>query len=66
MSFTGVFGLVLLGVLAIALLGPSKLPAGVEQIWLMVTNFRRSQNQQPQLTIEQARVPVGAQREPAV
>ncbi len=56
MSFTGVFGLVLLGVVAIALLGPSKLPAGVEQIWLMITNFRRSQNQQPQLTMEQARV----------
>jgi sec-independent protein translocase protein TatC len=56
MSFTGVFGLVLLGVVAIALLGPSKLPAGVEQIWLMITNFRRSQNQQPQLSMEQARV----------
>jgi sec-independent protein translocase protein TatC len=56
MSFTGVFGLVLLGVVAIALLGPSKLPAGVEQIWLMITNFRRSQNQLPQLNMEQARV----------
>jgi sec-independent protein translocase protein TatC len=56
MSFTGVFGLVMLGIVAIALLGPSKLPAGVEQVWLMVTNFRRSQNQLPPWTIEQARV----------
>jgi sec-independent protein translocase protein TatC len=55
MSFTGVFGLVLLGILAIALLGPSKLPAGVEQLWLMLTNFRRSQAEQPPLTLEQAR-----------
>jgi sec-independent protein translocase protein TatC len=56
MSFTGIFGLVLLGVIAIALLGPSKLPAGVEQIWLMISNLRRSQSQLPPLNIEQARV----------
>ncbi len=55
MSFTGVLGLVLLGIVAIALLGPSKLPAGVEQVWLMLTNFRRSQQELPLLTLEQAR-----------
>src|SRR5512135_1218631 len=55
MSFTGVLGLVLLGIVAIALLGPSKLPAGVEQVWLMLTNFRRSQQELPLLTLDQAR-----------
>ena len=55
MSFTGAFGLVLLGIVAIALLGPSKLPAGVEQLWLMLTNFRRSQAELPMLSLDQAR-----------
>lgn len=55
MSFTGIFGLVILVIVAIALLGPSKLPAGIEQLWLSITNFRRQQNEQPILTIEQAR-----------
>ena len=55
MSFTGAFGLVLLGIVAIALLGPSKLPGGVEQLWLMLTNFRRSQSELPLLTLDQAR-----------
>jgi sec-independent protein translocase protein TatC len=55
MSFTGVFGLVLLVIVGIALLGPSKLPMGVEQLWLMLTNFRRSQAELPPITLEQAR-----------
>jgi sec-independent protein translocase protein TatC len=55
MSFTGVFGLILLAIVALALLGPSKLPAGIEQLWLMITNFRRSQADQDPLTLEQAR-----------
>jgi sec-independent protein translocase protein TatC len=55
MSFTGIFGLVMLIIVAIALLGPSKLPTGAEQLWLMLTNFRRSQAELPQLTLEQAR-----------
>jgi sec-independent protein translocase protein TatC len=55
MSFTGIFGLVLLVIAAIALLGPSKLPAGVEQLWLAITNFRRQQNELPTLTLDQAR-----------
>ena len=55
MSFTGVFGLILLAIIALALLGPSKLPAGIEQLWLMLTNFRRSQADQDPLTLEQAR-----------
>jgi sec-independent protein translocase protein TatC len=55
MSFTGVFGLVILAIVALALLGPSKLPAGMEQMWLVLTNFRRSGSENPPLTIEQAR-----------
>lgn len=55
MSFTGVFGLVLLVIVALALLGPRKLPAGIEQLWLMLTNLRNSQADLPPLTLEQAR-----------
>lgn len=55
MSFTGVFGLVLLAIISLALLGPSKLPAGIEQLWLMLTNFRRSQAELEPLTLELAR-----------
>lgn len=55
MSFTGVFGLVLLGIMALALLGPRKLPSGIEQLWLMLTNLRNSQADLPPLTLEQAR-----------
>jgi sec-independent protein translocase protein TatC len=55
MSFTGVFGLVLIVIIAIALLGPNKLPTGLEQLWLMLGNMRRSQADLPQLTLEQAR-----------
>lgn len=55
MSFSGVFGLVLLAILAIALLGPRTLPRGMEELWLMLTNFRRSQADVPPLTLAQAR-----------
>ncbi len=55
MSFTGILGLVLVIIAAIALLGPSKLPTGIEQLWLSITNFRRQQNEQPTLTLAQAR-----------
>ncbi len=55
MSFTGVFGFVILIIIAIALLGPSKLPRGIEQLWLMLTNFRRSQAEQEPLTLDAAR-----------
>lgn len=55
MSFTGVFGLVLLLIVALALLGPRKLPSGIEQIWLMLTNLRRSQVDLEPLTLAQAR-----------
>ena len=54
MSFTGVFGLVLLAIVAMALFGPSKLPRGIEGAWLMLTNFRRSQTDLDPLTMEQA------------
>jgi sec-independent protein translocase protein TatC len=55
MSFTGVFGIVLVAIIALALLGPRKLPAGVEQVWLMLTNLRRSQQDLEPLSLEQAR-----------
>jgi len=55
MSFTGVFGLVMMAIIGIALIGPNKLPAGAEQAWLMLTNLRRSQADLPPLSIEQAR-----------
>jgi len=55
MSFTGVFGLIILAIVALALLGPGKLPAGLEQMWLVLTNFRRSGDESPPLTLEQAR-----------
>src|SRR5512142_2614648 len=55
MTFTGALGMVVLIILAIAVLGPAKLPAAVEQLWLTLMNFRRSQAEQPPLTLEQAR-----------
>ncbi len=55
MSFTGVFGLILLGIIAVALLGPSKLPAGIEQLWLMISNMRNSQRDIPPMTLQEAR-----------
>jgi sec-independent protein translocase protein TatC len=55
MSFTGVFGLVLVIVIAISVIGPRKLPAGLEQIWLLLTNLRMSNAELPPLTLEQAR-----------
>jgi sec-independent protein translocase protein TatC len=55
MSFTGVFGLVLMAIVAIALIGPRKLPSGLEQLWLLLTNLRLSSAELPPLTLEQAR-----------
>jgi sec-independent protein translocase protein TatC len=55
MSFTGVFGLIIMAIVALALVGPSKLPAGLEQLWLVLTNFRRSSSESPPLTLEQGR-----------
>ena len=47
MSFTGVFGLVLLIVIAISIIGPRKLPQGIEQLWLLLTNLRTHQRRTP-------------------
>jgi len=55
MSFTGVFGLVLVAIMAIALIGPRKLPSGLEQLALLLTNLRMSSAELPPLTMEQAR-----------
>ena len=55
MSFTGIFGLVLLLIIAISIIGPRKLPQGLEQLWLLLTNLRLSNGELPPLTMEQAR-----------
>ena len=55
MSFTGVFGLVLLLIIAISIIGPRKLPEGLEQAWLLLTNVRLSNSELPPLTLAQAR-----------
>jgi sec-independent protein translocase protein TatC len=55
MSITGVFGLVLLLIIAISIIGPRKLPQGIEQVWLLLTNLRLTNAELPPLTLEQAR-----------
>jgi len=55
MSVTGVFGLVLLLIIAISIIGPRKLPQGLEQLWLLLTNLRLTNGELPPLTLEQAR-----------
>ncbi len=47
MSVTGVFGLVLLLIIAISIIGPRKLPQGLEQLWLLLTNLRLSNGESP-------------------
>src|SRR5512136_3152034 len=55
MSVTGVFGLVLLLIIAISIIGPRKLPQGIQQLWLLLTNLRLTNAELPPLTLEQAR-----------
>jgi len=55
MSVTGVFGLVLLLIIAISIIGPRKLPQGIEQLWLLLTNLRLTNAELPPLTLDQAR-----------
>jgi sec-independent protein translocase protein TatC len=50
-----VISTVLLIMVGIAILGPDKLPRGLEFLWLNVTNFIRTQNDQPVLDMEEAR-----------
>ena len=47
MSVTGVFGLVLLLIIAISIIGPRKLPQGLEQLWLLLTNLRLTNGELP-------------------
>ena len=51
----GIIGFVILILAGIAILGPEKLPAGVEGISLNLSNFARSQSGETPLTLEQAR-----------
>jgi sec-independent protein translocase protein TatC len=55
MSITGAFGLVLIIILAVSVIGPRKLPSGLEQLLLLLTNLRLSNSELPPLTLEQAR-----------
>jgi sec-independent protein translocase protein TatC len=47
-------GFVIMILMAIAILGPEKLPIGVEAIALNLLNFNRSHNGQPPLSLEEA------------
>jgi sec-independent protein translocase protein TatC len=46
---------VLVAFLAIIVIGPSKLPAGAEAIWLALTNLANAQRGLPTITLQQAR-----------
>ncbi len=50
-----IFWLALLCFAALIVLGPRKLPEGVEALWLSVTNLRRSQQNLELLDLETAR-----------
>ncbi len=50
-----IISLVLLIFIGIAILGPDKLPAGIEALWLNITNFLRGQEGQEPLSLEEAR-----------
>lgn len=51
---TSVSTLVILFI-AVILIGPSKLPAGAEALWLALTNLANAQRDLPELNLEQAR-----------
>ena len=51
-----IISFVLLILIGIAILGPDKLPNGLEFLWLNVTNFLRTQNDEPVLDLEEARI----------
>jgi sec-independent protein translocase protein TatC len=46
---------ILIAFLAIIVIGPSKLPAGAEAIWLALTNLANAQRGLPTVTLQQAR-----------
>ncbi|MBI5876512.1 MAG: twin-arginine translocase subunit TatC [Chloroflexi bacterium] len=50
-----IISIVLLILLAILLIGPRKLPEGVEALWLTWSNFQRSQHGGAPITLDQAR-----------
>ena len=41
--------------LAIIVIGPSKLPAGAEALWLALTNLSNAQRGLPSISLDQAR-----------
>ncbi|MCA1553375.1 MAG: twin-arginine translocase subunit TatC, partial [Chloroflexi bacterium] len=53
---TDILSIFLLILLAVLLIGPDKLPAGVEALWLAWTNFSRSQHGADAITLETARM----------
>jgi len=50
-----IISLVLLIFIGIAILGPDKLPIGIEALWLNITNFLRGQEGQGPISLEEAR-----------
>lgn len=50
-----ILSIILLLLLAILLVGPRRLPQGIEALWLAWTNFQRSQHGGEQISLEQAR-----------
>ena len=50
-----IISLVLLILIGIAILGPDKLPIGIEALWLNITNFLRGQEGQEPVPLEEAR-----------
>ncbi len=61
MSSASVILLLFLGVIVI---GPSKLPAGAESVWLALTNLSNAQRGLPEISLEQARRIWQAKRSP--
>jgi len=55
MTLTNVLGFVLIAILGLALIGPRKLPQGLEGLWLAWENYRRSQENLPPLDLMAAR-----------
>ena len=58
------FSVILLVFLGIIVIGPSKLPAGGEALWLAITNLSNAQRGLPEVNLEQARRIWQARRNP--
>jgi sec-independent protein translocase protein TatC len=59
-----ILSIILLILLAILLVGPRKLPAGIEALWLTWTNFSRSQHGGDPLSLDTARLKWQSEKNP--